>query len=131
VWRHAAFDEEDFMEGSLFDAFTRRAAAAATRRLSFLTLGASALGAAIAGSSLVQAGKAGKKAKKKCKRQRGQCEEFFATDFCVHRTAAAREDVSAEGPVSCVDIFRPCCDLFAQCKAGEALSCINEKVIEI
>ncbi|MGH2614317.1 MAG: hypothetical protein ACRDJC_03680 [Thermomicrobiales bacterium] len=88
---------------------TRRAAAAVTRRHSFLTLGAATLTAAAAPKS-VEAGKAGKKARKKCKRQRGKC-RASVEEFC-------------EGDATCESSLLPCCDPLATCNAGASTECL-------
>ena len=117
------------MDGTTFEPFVRRATAAVSRRASLLAVGATALAPALGGPSLVQAGKAGKKAKKKCKRQRGQCETFIVTEVCAVDGTTRQGAIGGEGIPNCVEVFTPCCDFFAQCQAGEGLSCLNQKVV--
>ena len=105
------------------DALSRRAAA--------ITLGGTALGAALTGAIGTEAAKnpakqAKKKAKKKCKRQRGQCLTFLENEFCV----SILSQTGAEGildPAECLEIFRGCCDFFAKCQTGEGLSCLSRR----
>jgi hypothetical protein len=115
------------MHANTLDAMARTAGSVRDRRASLKALGLAALGAT-AVPSLAQAGKAGKKAKKKCQRQRGQCQTFVETSLCVEPARGAGVDVSGEGAVvvSCVEFFRPCCDFFAQCQAGQGLSCLHQ-----
>jgi hypothetical protein len=89
-----------------------------SRRVSFIALGGAALAAAVARPSPARAGKAGKKAKKKCKRQIGQCESSIAS-LCTG------------GPEACVDVLSPCCRSFKGCKAGAAYQCIVDGLLAL
>ncbi len=88
---------------------TRRAAAAVTRRHSFLTLGGAALMAAVAAPATAEAGKAAKKAKKRCKRQKGQC-RTSVEEFC-----------GSNAP--CLESLLQCCEPLATCNAGASTDC--------
>lgn len=121
--------EEDPISETAFDALTRQAVRAPSRRAALLGLGGAALAAGLAGAPVARAGKAGKKARKKCRRQRGQCVDFLETERCVIEMQAARVGAGADGIVNedCLEFFRPCCDPLAQCKAGEALTCLGRR----
>lgn len=108
------------MSEQTFDAFARRAGEV-SRRGSLLTLGGAGL-AALAGSSIAEAGKSNKKAnrkarkkgKKKCKKQVDQCAEFIG-DLC--------SIVQEGGSETCEAQFSPCCEFFAQCQATAFFDC--------
>lgn len=87
---------------------TRRAAAAVTRRHSFLLMGGVAAAAATAPAA--EAGEAGKKARKRCKRQRGAC-RASVEEFCG-------------GTPACLDHLLPCCEFLATCNARESTACL-------
>ena len=97
-----------------FDALTRHAAHAVSRRHSLLTLGGAAVASAVTVPSVIQAGQTAKRAKKrkrqKCRRQIDQCLDAL-TEVC-------------EGEESCINNFDHCCPLLADCKAGAALDCL-------
>ena len=57
------------MNANAFDAFTRRTAAAVSRRKSLLTIGGAALGATVAAPFVVEADLKKKECKKKCKKK--------------------------------------------------------------
>jgi len=86
-----------------------------SRRTSLIALGGAAL-SVVARPSPARAGKAGKKAKKKCKRQIGQCESSIAT-------------VCSGGPAGCEEVLAPCCSSFKNCKAGAAYQCIADGLL--
>ncbi|MGH2615129.1 MAG: hypothetical protein ACRDJC_07815 [Thermomicrobiales bacterium] len=92
------------MKTSTFDIMTRRG--------SLLTLGGAAL-TAMATPEVASAGKSGKNAKKRCKKQRGQCFTAVA-EFCE----------STANPSSCEGFYRPCCEHFARCSVGTGIVCI-------
>jgi hypothetical protein len=94
-------------EDSVYE-ITRRAAAAVTRRHSFLMMGGVA--ATAAAPVTAEAGEAGKKARKRCKRQRGACR-------------ASVEEFS-EGTLTCLNHLLPCCDPLATCNARESTECL-------
>ena len=96
------------MCGKGFEALAVRAADAVTRRTSLLALGGAVLAGAAAPA--VSGGKAGEKAKKKCRRQGKQC-RAFATAECGNDQ-------------ECLDAFLPCCAFFARCQAGRGLPCL-------
>jgi hypothetical protein len=110
-----------------FDALARRAGRAASRRAALIGLGGAALAAGRGGAPGARAGTAGKKARKRCRRQRGQCVAFLETEWCVNGSVAERAGAEGAPIDACVAFFRPCCDLLARCKAGQALSCLNER----
>lgn len=88
------------MNEATFDALARQAGSIHDRRTSLKVLGAAAFVAAAAAPLTAEAGKSGKKAKKKCKKQVGPCntfsnevcELFFDPgsefDFCVAEASA-------------------------------------------
>lgn len=94
-------------EESVYE-ITRRAAAAVTRRHAFLLMSGAAAAAATPGAA--EAGEAGKKARKRCKRQRGACRESVE-EFC-------------EGNLECLDHLLPCCDPLETCNARESTECL-------
>ena len=104
------------MTDNAFDAITRRAADVVTRRSSVLAMGGAAL-AAVAGSTVTQAGKAGKKAKKKCKRQRGPCLDT------VELVCTELSDPGAELE-ECIETFTECCGFLAKCQAEKFFECV-------
>lgn len=108
------------MNGNAFDALTRQAAAAISRRRSFLTLGGAALTAAIAAPSIAEAGKAGKKAKKKCKKQVDKC-EAKVRDFCELQ----------KGEEECLADLLPCCQPLKGCNAGESTECFLDNFLVV
>lgn len=87
------------------------------RRASILALGAAAL-ATVARPSPTRAGKAGKKAKKKCKRQIGQCKSSIAA-------------LCADEPAECEKVLAPCCTSFKGCQAGAAYQCIVDGLVAL
>lgn len=87
---------------------TRRAAAAVTRRHSFLMMGGVAATATTAMTA--ETGEAGKKARQRCKRQRGAC-RASVEEFCV-------------GTPTCLEHLLPCCDPLATCNARESTECL-------
>ncbi|MGH2618556.1 MAG: hypothetical protein ACRDJC_25275 [Thermomicrobiales bacterium] len=97
------------MRATAIDAITRRAAAGISRRDSFATLGGAGLAAALGAPLVAAAKKSGKRKADKCKKQVGQCRGFF-TDVC-----------GAEA--NCPEVFA-CCDVLANCNAGEFIECL-------
>jgi ribulose kinase len=100
------------MHGATFDALTRRTATAVSRRSSLVALGGAALGTAAAPWH-ASAGKAGKKAKKKCRKQVNKCKNAVR-DYC--NTLMSFEE--------CLDELLPCCDPLRKCQAGSSTECI-------
>lgn len=88
------------------------------RRASIVALGAAALAAVVTRPSPARAGKAGKKAKKKCKRQIGQCQSSIA-------------DLCADEPAECEEVLAPCCTSFKGCQAGAAYQCIVDGLLAL
>jgi hypothetical protein len=87
--------------------------AAVSRRNSLLTLGGAALAAGLAPTPGAEAKKsAAKKARKKCKRQVGQCTAFF-DELCEE----------LECPAEQLEIIRRCCASFQSCNVGGFLEC--------
>jgi hypothetical protein len=99
------------MSDNTFDAITRQAAASVSRRASMKTLGGAALAATLAAPSLAKAGKAGEKARKRCKRQAQQCRNFY-DEFCQDNPA-------------CEEDFFPCCEFLGRCNARGYLECFH------
>lgn len=99
------------MTGISFDAFTRRAAEAVTRRTSVLALGAAALGVATT-PRVAEAGKCGKKVKKKCADLEAQCFAAVA-DVCDGRP-------DEEDCLACEE----CCRSERACIDRETFSCL-------
>ncbi|MGH2618918.1 MAG: hypothetical protein ACRDJC_27130 [Thermomicrobiales bacterium] len=103
------------MSDNAFAAIARRAASAVDRRVALTVSGAMAL--LVATRPLTaEAGKAARKAKKKCKRQVGQCLAFL-TERCdaISNTPEEVEE--------CLALSSPCCDLFATCRGVSAVDC--------
>jgi hypothetical protein len=86
----------------------RRAAASVTRRHSFLMMGGAASAAAV--PVIGEASEAGKKARKRCKRQRGEC-RASVEEFCG-------------SSASCLADLLPCCDPLATCNARASTACL-------
>ena len=107
------------MNNLAFDALARNAAAAVSRRASLLTLGGAGLVAAMAHPQLAGAGKAGKKAKKKCKKQVGQCRDNF-TQHCAVCCSDTEEEFDL-----CFATFAACCEPLAQCNAAATFACLE------
>ena len=83
---------------------------AVSRRGSLRVLGGTALAGALAAPVAVSAGKAGKKAKKRCQTQRLQCRNHYE-QYC-------------EGQASCEEATFQCCEHLARCDAGAFLACL-------
>lgn len=101
--------------------FPVRAARSFSRRASVFGLGGAAL-ASVALPMATRAGKAGKKAKKKCRRQIGKC-QGSVTSFCAGPLTIDRE--------TCEAAFLPCCPSFKGCKAGAAYDCIGDALLAL
>ncbi len=95
-----------------------------SRRASLIGLLGAALPVAVFEPAPAPAGKAGKKARKACRRQVGQC-ETSVTAFC--------SDFPALDPEECEAAFRPCCASFQNCAAGKVQECWDEalEIIEL
>ena len=104
------------MDARTLEIVMRRAASMSRRGLPRL-LGGAGLTGAIAVPTAV-ASKAGKKGQKRCKRQRGECLAYVET-YCAPKAGAA----------ICRDLFNPCCDYFAGCKAGLGIECLFSKLL--
>ena len=102
--------EEELMNDNTFDSITRHAAVTVSRRMSLLALGGAGLTAAAA-PTMAAGGKAGKKARKLCRRQREQCRAFF-----VER---------CQGSQNCLEALLPCCELFAKCSVAAGIECVS------
>ncbi|MGH2617502.1 MAG: hypothetical protein ACRDJC_19885 [Thermomicrobiales bacterium] len=105
------------MREHVFDEVARGTADALTRRRSLMTLGGAVLATAMAAPRPVQAGKNSKKAKKKCKRQEGQCVAFFE-NLCEQDECSPEE----------LEAALACCSLLRTCKAGEYLECLFDAI---
>jgi len=104
------------MTGNAFDALTRHAADGVSRRTSLLAMGGAALTAAVAKPTLTQAGKAGKKAKKKCKKQGKPCREFGEI--------ACEAFVSPPDVEDCIAAANECCQSLTKCKGNQFFVCV-------
>ena len=94
-----------------FAAVRRSATAALSRRASLIALGGAAF-VSVARPRTTRAGKAGKKARRKCKRQAAQCRAAFV-DIC---------DTNQD----CTDLTNVCCAYFSRCHAGAAVRCLTQ-----
>jgi hypothetical protein len=115
------------MNGTAFDTITLRAAAAISRRSSLLTLGGAALGVTLAAPLVAEAGKAGKKARKKCKKQVGKCKTVVA-EFCstIEADTRSRQVIASGGEAECLAVLNPCCEFLRNCSADDSTECIIE-----
>jgi len=102
-------NEEAIVTITSFAATTRHVASM-TRRGSLRALGGAALIGALASPMTVSAGKAGKKAEKRCERQREECRTVFA-DLC-------------EGEPTCEAAYAPCCEHLSRYDAGKGIACM-------
>jgi hypothetical protein len=107
------------MDGGQFDAWTRQTAMTISRRRSILTLSGAGVAGAVAGPLVAQAGKRGKKCKKKCQQQVSQCEDVVRA-FC--------NDVDPSGN-GCLMTVLPCCDPLKSCNAAASTQCFIDKLI--
>jgi hypothetical protein len=98
------------MNDTMLDTVTRHAAGLVSRRGLRRVLGGAAVAGVIAAPTIGSAGKAGKKAEKRCKRQREECRTVFA-DLC-------------EGEPTCEAAYAPCCEHFSRCDAGKGIACM-------
>jgi hypothetical protein len=107
------------MNEHAFEGFTRSVANPVSRRSALATLS----GAALAAGLLAPATGAAKdnKAKKKCKRQRRQCEAAVQT-FCD--ALLTGESVTAQGGLTCAQVLLPCCAHFSTCNASAGTTCL-------
>src|SRR4051794_7467184 len=80
----------------------------ASRRKSVVGIVAAALGAAIATPTITKAGKAGKKAKKKCKTQEAPC-LAFGDGVCTALIPSGGDTLA-----TCVSTMRQCCTSLSQ-----------------
>lgn len=104
-----------------FDALTRFASSAISRRGSLLTIGGAGL-TALTGSSVVQAAKnpkkkARKQGKKKCQEQVEQCRAFWE-EYC-----------QLSGEEDCDEILEEiftCCETLGQCQPVDFFTCFVE-----
>jgi hypothetical protein len=112
------------MSEDRFDALTRRAADVVTRRSSLLALGGAGLAASLAMPELATAGKAGKKAKKKCRSQGTPCREF-ADQICeLFLDPGSSQD-------QCKEAAKDCCPAIEGCKGAEFFDCALSVIISI
>lgn len=104
------------MSENAFDRIARQTANDISRRHSLLALGGAALAASLSSASVAKAGTAGKKAKKKCKKQGPACQQF-ANDLCdLFFDPGTELD-------ECIDSASDCCSPLTRCAAGEFFSC--------
>jgi hypothetical protein len=93
-----------------------------SRRASLLGVAGSAV-ASMVPHAASRAGKAGKKARKTCKRQIGQCQGSIS-DFCANPQLTIPQEECEAG-------LLPCCPSFRNCKAGAAYDCIADALLAL
>jgi hypothetical protein len=113
-----AITKDDAMSDNAVEVFTRATASAFDRRVSVTALGGMILLAA-ARPLTAAAGKAARKAKKKCKKQVGQCRAFIA-ERCELISSTPEDEAE------CVALNDPCCEVFARCHGVSAVQCFAE-----
>jgi hypothetical protein len=96
-----------------FDDLGRCASPVLNRRLSLAALGLATL-AAMNQPANAGASKAGRKARKKCKRQRGPCAAFVRADCGTNQ--------------ACLDNTLPCCDLLGRCNFAAFAACFEANI---
>ncbi|MGH2613988.1 MAG: hypothetical protein ACRDJC_02015 [Thermomicrobiales bacterium] len=103
------------------DVVAHRVADAQSRRSSLLGLGGAALAAVFTGPAVARAGKAGKKARKKCKKQSGPCQPFVM---------AICERVFLPGPNQdlCIEETAACCEFLGRCNATAFFDCVLDAI---
>jgi hypothetical protein len=113
--------KETLMGDHIVATFTARAVATLTRRVALLGFGGAGLAATFKPAP-ARAGKVGKRAKKACRRQIGQCEGSVST-FCANPFF--------EDPEACEAVLSPCCQQFKNCKARGAYDCMLAGIAEL
>jgi hypothetical protein len=111
------------MNDQTVDSFARRAAGVFSRRASLIGLGGAALVAALLEPAPGRAGKVGKRVKRTCKRQIGQCRSSVET-FCARPNLVVPAD-------ECEAALSPCCPSFKNCRAGAAYDCIGDALLAL
>ncbi|MGH2614318.1 MAG: hypothetical protein ACRDJC_03685 [Thermomicrobiales bacterium] len=111
------------MNGNAFDAFTRQAADAISRRTSLLTIGGATLATVVGAPKLATAKKGGNKAKKKCKKQVNKCKNGVQT-FCADFSPPKDEE-------ACNEILSECCEFFKNCNAKQGTECLLFEVFTV
>ena len=114
---------EDSVNDRAFDAFVRKAGSSQNRRASLKALGAAAVVAAASSPLAAKAGKAGKKVRKKCRKQGVPC-LAFAADMC---DALLPDPEVAE----CIELFQPCCSSIQKCNGPAFFECVEERLLTI
>jgi hypothetical protein len=101
------------MSKIVFTDVARLATNTVSRRASLTALAAASV---LMGSRPIatQGAKAGKKTRRKCKRQDTQCRAFYV-DVC-------------DTNQSCTDATNTCCAYFGRCAAGEAIRCLGQLI---
>jgi hypothetical protein len=89
-----------------------------SRRVALGALVGVAIASALGRTSPVRAGKAGRKARKRCKRQSGQC-ETSVSKLCA-------SGVFEQG--ECETTLLPCCPSFKGCRIESAILCLGEGI---
>jgi GH24 family phage-related lysozyme (muramidase) len=112
------------MNANAFDAFTRRTAAAVSRRKSLLTIGGAALGATVAAPFVVEADLKKKECKKKCKKK---CET--QVEQCENEVRQLCNDLGAELEQECRDALLDCCSTLGKCKAAKSTECLLSNLV--
>jgi hypothetical protein len=108
-----AIGKRGHVNEQVIDSLARHAAAVQDHRRSLKVLGAAALTAAASAPLAAEAGKAGNKAMKKCKKQGNSC-RAFAEEICAG---------FGQGQ-ACVDTSTPCCTSIQKCKAPAFFDCV-------
>jgi hypothetical protein len=106
--------KEKSMGDHLIATFTARTVTTLTRRVALLGLGGAGLAATFRPAP-TRADKAGKRAKKACRGQIGQCQGSVSA-FCANPFF--------ENPEACEAVLSPCCQQFKNCKARGAYDCL-------
>ncbi len=108
------------MPAGIVPAVSRRAVAGVSSKASLLVAGAAVLGAARFPLE-TRAGKAGKKARKRCKQQKGECLAGIEA-FCI-----ANIPVDLQG---CIATFASCCNSLTRCDARSSTECLMQTVFD-
>jgi hypothetical protein len=104
------------MRNQKIDTLTIQTATVLSRRASLLALGGVAI-AASADRTPALAGAASKKAKKRCRRQIGQCESAIASACADPEIRVSQQE--------CLALIRPCFQHFGSCQAAAAFDCLK------
>jgi hypothetical protein len=103
--------KEASMSGKSFDAFIRRAAADVSRRDAVVALGGAGLAAAITRQATAAKPSGKKNARKKCRRQVGQCRDIF---------------IPVCGGGDECETLLACCSFLATCDTARFIACLGQ-----